>query len=1005
MLPFFFQKSHAFRLLFFFLTVFWLVNPGGQSAQAAIRLDSTFAPALGRPDIGPDSVLLLPDGKILAIRQANQNVLGAPEYKVTRFNPDGSIDQIFDSVVMTNKYGHLRLQPDGKILVMSFNISAGGDNRGAVARLNADGTLDASFNASWLTGGLIGTGGIVLQPDGRILVGGYFFFDGGLRNKLIRLNPDGSRDLSVNDEARGFPLALQSDGKILTSQDSVLMQRLNSDGTPDVAFNSNLSGPNGAAVTNVKSIIIQPDNKILVGGAGIARLNPDGTRDTSFNSGSVYNQYQIFGMVRQPDGKILIGGNAFYYNIPAATTRKRLTRINADGTPDNTFDAMTNEEHGFDNLVPLVLRPNGTLLASGSLTQNNITRNSLVSLNQTGSIDETFSADFGKIAGSATLAVNQPDGKILVTGDFTEANNFPNAGLARLNLNGTTDTSFSFPSQIGGRIDTIVVQTDGKILIGGNFRLNNQRNYGVLRLNQNGSLDAGFALNTFTPIPNGFYYPFGVNALALQPDGKILVSGSFLNYANSGRDRFLRLNAGGTVDTAYNITGPGASRMLVQPDGKIVVVGTLVINGNNRDNPRLNADGSFDPTFNVPANVGQIYDIAPDGKFASAGSFPFGKCSVIKVFRLNSDGSLDASFTVTQVDYCTGFRALVFQPDGRMLFKTDEDAGRLNLNGGIETYFNRSSLNVRNFLISKDNQLIVVGSFSGINGARRSGIARFLLNSANYDFDGDGKADISVFRPSAGDWHLSHSSDGAFVETNFGLPNDLIAPADFDGDGRTDISVFRPSDGGWYRLNSSNDTFSALQFGTNGDLPVPGDFDGDGRADISVYRPSAGSWYRLNSSTNQFVAAQFGALEDKPIVGDFDGDLKADLAVFRPSNGYWYRVHSSSSQFIAAQFGTAEDKTAAADYDGDGKTDLAVYRPSNGYWYRVNSSNNSFVAAQFGILEDRPAPADFDGDGRADLAVFRPGSGTWYLLRTTAGFTGVQFGANGDIPAPNAFVR
>ncbi len=273
------------------------------------------------------------------------------------------------------------------------------------------------------------------------------------------------------------------------------------------------------------------------------------------------------------------------------------------------------------------------------------------------------------------------------------------------------------------------------------------------------------------------------------------------------------------------------------------------------------------------------------------------------------------------------------------------------------------------------------------------------------DYDGDGKADLSVFRPSNANWYINNSSNNSLSIVQFGASGDLIAPADFDGDGKTDICVFRPSDGGWYRINSSNNTFTPAQFGTNGDLPVPGDFDGDGRADLTVYRPSAGSWYRINSSNNQFVAAQFGIAEDKPLVGDFDGDSKSDLTVFRPSNGTWYRINSATDTFSPAQFGATGDLPVAADYDGDGKTDLAVYRPSAGDWYIVNSSNSSFTGIHFGISEDKPAPADFDGDGKADLVVFRPSSGTWYLLRTTAGFTGFQFGANGDIPTPNAFVR
>ena len=276
---------------------------------------------------------------------------------------------------------------------------------------------------------------------------------------------------------------------------------------------------------------------------------------------------------------------------------------------------------------------------------------------------------------------------------------------------------------------------------------------------------------------------------------------------------------------------------------------------------------------------------------------------------------------------------------------------------------------------------------------------------AKFDFDGDGKTDVSVFR--GGNWNRLLSGNGGTVSTLFGLPTDKITPADFDGDNRTDLAVYRPSDGAWYILRSSDSTFQGVQFGAAEDVPVPNDFDGDGRADIAVFRPSNGAWYQLRSLNDQFFGQQFGQTGDKPLIGDFDGDGIGDLAVFRPDGGAWYFFNSSTNSFSGLNFGFGTDVPVPADYDGDGKTDVAVVRrgagnePNN--FYVLRSSDLGFQAAAWGSSTDILVPSDYDGDGKADYAVFRPSDGNWYILGTTSGYYSVNFGQNSDKPIPSAF--
>ncbi len=351
---------------------------------------------------------------------------------------------------------------------------------------------------------------------------------------------DSSFDVGTGFNNRVYTVATQNDDKVLVGGDFTLYQgsnfnhliRINEDGSPDLSFDT------GTGFNNrVYKIAVQSDGRIVAGGMftsyngtssnRVIRLNPDGSRDTSFDVGSGLNNF-IYDLVIQDDGRIVAGGDFSNYN---GTSSNRVIRLNPDGSRDVSFDVGS----GFNGRVRSVdIQDDGKILVGGDFsTYQGVSANYIIRLNSDGSRDTTF--DIGSGFDNLTYSVKQKnDGKIIVGGQFSQYNGASHSRLVQLNSNGSIDSSFDVGGSFNDRVMSISVQEDDKIVVGGIFSsFDGSSANRIIRLNTNGSQDSSFDF--------GVGFDDRVYVTFIRNNGKILAGGDFTTYKSNSSNRIVQI--------------------------------------------------------------------------------------------------------------------------------------------------------------------------------------------------------------------------------------------------------------------------------------------------------------------------------------------------------------------------------------------------------------------------------------------------------------------------------
>lgn len=649
-------------------------------------LDPTFVPPtiMGTVrDIAVDS-----NGRILICGENLQVTDGTnTRNHVARLNTDGTIDTSFQNITLYggNSINAIEILSNGRILIGGNFVIVNSHITTLVARLDQNGNVDTTFQT--IAVNPVRVNAIKVDSIGRIIIGGQFQIGTGTgaRYHVARLNSLGALDLSFQQNFNSLgsgvevkDLEILPDGKFLIAgvfsivgpHTTFGVARLSTNGTVDTGFTVSNMSP-----VNVESIETRTDGKILIAGSftsvnsqnryRIALLDHNGLLDTSFIVPSLTepgtnNTIRVAKI--QNDQKILIGGD---FTTIAGATKLRIDRLYPTGRRDIDWASGTNNFSVF----AIAKDPQDRIYIAGNFSDAGGVNTRVARFYTDGSVDSAFVANLslGGFSSISAIAI-ESSGNILVGGGFNGIfAGQPRQNMARLLFtNGSADPSFA--PQPNGRVYSIAVQNDGRIIVGGEFTNIASTNVDrIARINSNGSIDASFSASV-----QGTGITVAVYSVAIQQNGSILIGGSFGQVNGNPRQNIARLSPAGLLDTSFTPTVNGLVQgILIQPDGKIIIYGTFtVVNGSPRTYiARLNQNGTLDTTFTSPNpnNFIRSVSLQSDGRIIIAGDFTnlSGCSSCARLTRLNSNGTVDNTFPITTIN--GNVYATLIQEDGKVL--------------------------------------------------------------------------------------------------------------------------------------------------------------------------------------------------------------------------------------------------------------------------------------------------------------------------------------------------